>query len=91
MLLSIDATKVEEQLGRSRPSYTVTACNLEVAAGDSDQPSTTVVSTVVAMPPELELARERLIRLRQNLIQRGQPLLSAEDLDRELDETRGRS
>jgi hypothetical protein len=92
MLLSIDATKVADQLRMARPTYVVTTCNVEAIAMSAPQPSgISIFSTVVAMPPDLERARARLLTLRQRLIASGESPLSALDLDRQLDETRGRS
>ena len=91
MLLSIDRAKVEERLRAATPTYVVTPCNLEpLSVGEAQSPATGIVSTVVAMPPDLERARARLLALRERVIAAGHLPLSSAQLDAELDEARGR-
>jgi hypothetical protein len=85
MLLSIDQNKIAEQLAKEQPLYVVTPCNLEMPSISYEAPSSDVQSVVTAMPPELERARDRLQALRQSL----KPM-SDEDLERKIDQTRGR-
>ena len=91
MLLSIDAAKVQEQLQNSRPNYVVTLGNLEPIPVIATQLSTSsVLSTVVGMSPDVERARARLLELRRSLLEKGIPSLTPDALDREIDEARGR-
>ena len=91
MLLSIDTTKVSQQLKEAKPSYVITTCNIPEITIDSEPTiSISIVSTSAAMPPDLVQARERLLALRRQLIDHGEAPLAAADLDRALDSTRGR-
>jgi hypothetical protein len=91
MLLSIDPEKVREQLA-TPPAYTVTwSSKLETPPIHYDPVSVNIYSTTTAMPIDMERARARLLSLRQSLIESGVKPLSTENLEREIDETRGRS
>lgn len=91
MLLSIDPEKVRRELAASLP-YTVTsATNFETPVPSCEAVSTHICSTTTAMPADIERARDRLLTLRQRLIEKGNRPLSREALEREIDETRGRS
>ena len=92
MLLSIDSEKIREQLALDgEPAYTVTASNLESVPVKEPPPSpVNIVSVVMTIPPDLEMARARLLALRQRLFAGGQTPLSGDQLDRELNSTRGR-
>jgi len=93
MLLSINQRKIEEQLANSPPMYVVSPCNWEgvVVPAQNEIPTTNVTSAVSDMSPELERYRDRVLSLRQRIIERGEhPASSTEELERILDETRGR-
>ena len=91
MSFSIDQKKIDAELAKTPPAYTVTPCNLEIPSVSYELPTVNVNSAVTAMPPGLERARERFLILRQRIIDRGSSPLSNDELDREIDETRGRS
>ena len=90
MLLLIDTNKIAEQLKHVQTSYVVTPCDIEIQSVNYAIPTVEVNGMAITMPPELERARARLMSLRQSLIARGIEPLSADDLDRKIDETRGR-
>jgi hypothetical protein len=91
MVLSIDQKKIDEQLAATPKTYLVTPLNLEMmpiaVPGDI---AIGVYSTVSVLPADAERSRARLLALRQRLIQRGVQPLAADDLDRYIDDTRGR-
>jgi len=91
MLLSIDQNKIAAQLAQEHPAYTVTICKIEIPDLRYELPTVDVNTAVTAMPPDLERARERLLLLRQRIIDRGLSPLSNDELDREIGDTRGRS
>lgn len=94
MLLSISQKKIDELLASNPPLYTVTPSSLEdvdVSAINFEIPSANVYSTVTEMSPEAERYRDRVLSLRQHIIDRGEnPASSPEELERIIDETRGR-
>jgi hypothetical protein len=94
MLLSIDQKKIDELLVNNPPLYTVTPSTLEtvdVSALNYEIPSGSVYSTVTEMSPEAERYRDRVLSLRQHIIDRGEhPASSTEELERIIDEMRGR-
>jgi hypothetical protein len=91
MLLSIDSEKVKEQLAKTSPAYIVTPSNLEPPIEMTyELPSAEVHGTLSGMPPDLERAHERLWALRNRIIHSGRKPLSPQELEREIDETRGR-
>ena len=91
MLLSIDQNKIVEQLAKSPPAYTVTPNNLEPASVGYEPPTAEVHSTATLVSPDVERARRLLLTLRERVIENGRKPLSADELEREIDETRGRS
>lgn len=93
MSLSIDQNKINEQLAKNPPAYVVSPCNLESAPvpPQADIPATHVTSTVSGLPPEVERYRDRVLSLRQHLIDKGErPASSPDELERIINETRGR-
>ena len=90
MLLSIDPKKIEDQLAKNPPVYVVTPYNLGFVEIHHELPTTDVYSMTPVMPPDLERARERILNLRQHLIDTGSLPLSPDDLEQKIDETRGR-
>ena len=90
MLLSIDPTRVAQQLAKTTPAYIVVPFNLDAGSIAYDPPTADVYSTATGMPPDVERARARLLALRRRLIESGASPLSSEDLERHMDETRGR-
>lgn len=90
MLLSIDQKKIDAQLAETSPAYTATPCKPETLTMRYELPTVEVHSAVTAMPADFERARTRLLSLRHSLIKRGVDPLSADDLERKIDETRGR-
>lgn len=89
MLLLIDPKKIEEALRKTPPSYVISPCNVEIAVPRYENPAVYVGSTVTTMSPELERSRERVLSLRQHLIDSGRQPLSPDALEREINETRG--
>jgi hypothetical protein len=86
MWLSIDPEKVKEQIAKS-PAYVVTsASNFEPPTVPYDPVSAEIHSTTSAIPADMERARARLLALRQSIIKPP----ASDDLDREIDEIRGR-
>ena len=90
MLLSIDQEKIDKQLEVTKTPCIVTSCNLETENIPYQNPPMHVGSSMTGMPPDLIRARDRVLTLRQRLIDRGQQPLSPDALEREIDETRGR-
>jgi hypothetical protein len=92
VLLVIDQKKVEEELAATERSYTVTSSNLDadIVRPYAEPAGTQVYSTVEALPADSERSRARLLALRQRIIDSGVQPLSPDDLDRCIDETRGR-
>lgn len=93
MSLSIDQSKVNEQLAKSPPAYVVSPCNLEIVTvpPQAEIPATNVTSTIGGVPPEVERYRDQVLSLRQHLIDKGEhPASSPEELERIINETRGR-
>jgi hypothetical protein len=90
MLLSIDPKKIEDQLAAFPPAYIVAACNIDPEKILRDLPTADVYSMTPALPPDSERARERVLNLRQLLIDGGSRPLSPDDLDLKIDEIRGR-
>jgi hypothetical protein len=88
LLLTINPDKVRQAMN-SGGGFMVMAEHLEPKPPGPE--SAQVHGTITAMPASLERARERLLALRQNLIASGVRPLSADELEREIDETRGRS
>lgn len=93
MLLSINQSKINEQLAKSPPAYVVSPCNLEIVTvpPQAEIPTTHVSGTLSGVSPEVERYRDRVLSLRQQLIDKGErPASSPEELERIIDETRGR-
>lgn len=93
MLLSIDPRKIDEQVANSPPPYVVFAYNLEspIVPPHGEIATTHVISTASGMPPDVERYRDRVLSLRQHIIDRGErPASSPEELEHIIDETRGR-
>lgn len=91
MVLSIDKKKIKAQLAKNRPAYEVTPYNLEVVTVHRPPPSAEVHSMVTEVSPELERARERLLALRQRIIDEGRSPLSPEELEEQIGQARGRT
>jgi hypothetical protein len=94
MLLSINQKKIDEQLANYPPLYVVSPCTLEIAAAPAPQfefPEMRVNGTASGISPEVERYRDRVLLLRRQLIDRGErPAASPDELERIIDETRGR-
>ncbi len=88
--LSIDPKKVEKLLAEHPPRYIITPFNLEPVEIHHDLPTADVYTMTPVIPPDLERARERVLSLRQHLIDMGETPLSPDDLEQKIDETRGR-
>lgn len=83
MYLSIDPRKVAKQLENNSPAYVVTPYNLDPEPVEYELPTADICSVTLAMPPELERARERVLALRQQIVDRGVAPLSAADIERQ--------
>ena len=92
-VLWINQKKIDEQLRKNPPSYTVSAVNIEpqVHPFDTTLPPAIAHTAVNVLPPAAEAAHQRLIDLRRKLVESGRKLLSGEELDRTIEEIRGRS
>jgi hypothetical protein len=91
LLLMIDENKVREKLAAATPAYVATACNLEMPLPKYyPELEIKVSGAAMTLPPDAERARNRLIELRQRLIESGSKELSGEELQRTFDETCGR-
>lgn len=91
MSLRIDLTKVQEQLARAVGSRNVfTPQSICPEQPNLALPTAEIFSTLSGMPPHLEQAHQRLLGLRQRIIEAGFEPLSAADLNHEIDEIRGR-
>ena len=91
MLLSINTKKIEEELKTSSKGYAVSVAFYEPETQKSvDFPTAEAYSAVNILPPDVEAARERLMALRQKIVEREGGLASGEALDQIIDETRGR-
>lgn len=90
MLLSIDESKVQAEIARAEPAYRVTAVNLILPESKYPIPSITPVTAVMTVPLDLQKASELLLEARRRLIEKGDRFLSPEELEREIDDIRGR-
>jgi hypothetical protein len=93
MLLSINQRKIDEQLAISSAMYVISPCNLEIATPppEPEIPAMRITSTMSGTPPEVERYRDRVLSLRQQIVDRGErPASSPEELERIIDEARGR-
>jgi hypothetical protein len=94
MLLSIDQSKINEQLAEHKPHYVVSPCNFEMAweVGPIEIPTAQITSTENYILPEAERYRERVLALRRSLVERGEsPATSSDSLEKIIDEYRGRA
>lgn len=89
MSLLIDPDKIRQVFNSGAHTLLFTSENSEVVPIPTPE-SIQVNGTTTAMPASLERSRERLLSLRQSLIDGGAKPLSAVELEREIDETRGR-
>jgi hypothetical protein len=91
MSLSIVQKKIDEQLAANLPlAYTITSLNMEGPKVVYEPVAVEVHSVTTSLSPEAERSRTRLITLREQLLASGTKPLSPEELEREIDETRGR-
>jgi hypothetical protein len=93
MLLSIDLDRVKKKLREPPVELTLASANLEPTGPPLESPSAESVrvhSTVTGLPDSLQRARQRLLLLRQSLIASGVSPLTPDELEREIDKTRGR-
>ncbi len=93
MLLTIDEAKVRESLAAfGKPSYVVTASHLvAVEPPPAAPPDLCVGGTMTLSAPRVSTAtREYVTSLRRKIEESGVPLKSADELSKEIDETRGR-
>lgn len=91
MSLSINQNKINEQLAKNHPGYVVFPCNLEVEQ-ISFPDSSSIVASTEDVSRDWGKYRDRVLFLRQRLVEKGkQPANSPEELERIIDETRGRS
>ncbi len=94
MLLSINEDKVAELLKSSSSGYAVFTSDVPVAIENymPMYPTTSEVSGTVYTAPVLATGtRERLASVRRKIEESGGPLKSVDELDKEIDEMRGRS
>jgi len=89
MLWSINSDKIKQALNSDSLKCILTCEHLEPRVPGPE--SVEVYGTISALPASSERARDRLLSLRQNLIDSGVKPLSVEELQREINDTRGRS
>jgi hypothetical protein len=93
MSLTIDEAKLRESLATSsKPSYVVTASHLAIAKIPSaPTPSPSVGGTMMFGTPHAGMdMRDQIMTLRRKIEESGEPLKSAEELTKEIDEMRRR-
>jgi hypothetical protein len=91
MLLSISDDKIRQEMEKVDRVYTVSVGYLEPGYDNTIPiPSGTAQSAINVLPPDLEKEREQLMALRQSAIDAGMRPLSFDDLDKLIDEIRGR-
>jgi hypothetical protein len=93
-LLTIDEAKVRESLATSKkPSYVVTVSHLvAVEPPPVPTPSSSIGGTMmVAMPRVAAGTREYVMSLRRKIEESGERLKTADELEKEIDEMKGRS
>jgi hypothetical protein len=90
MTLLINPNKVKRQLKIGKPLYLVSSYSVPTRNIPCAPPTADVHGTVAAISPDVERARERMLTLRQNIIDGGRAPLSPDALEQEIDETRGR-
>lgn len=94
MLLTIDTAKVRKSLATSgAPLYVVTASNLAIVELPPPMaPSSSVSGTVMLGGPRTTLeTREQVLALRRKIEESGVSLKGVDELNREIDEMRGKS
>jgi len=90
MLLSIDKDKINELLANTPRSYIVTSSHMETAQIETEPPSISVHGTTSNLPFDVVKSKERLLSLRSRIIESGAHLLDADELRREINESKGR-
>ena len=89
--MTISKDKIDEILRSTPVPYTVTVCNVAPTPQlHFETKPISVNSTAYGAPVFTETTREHLLRLRRNIVESGQPLKDEQELDREIDEMRGR-
>jgi hypothetical protein len=94
MLLTIDAAKVRESLANARkPSYVATASHLVAVEPPPVPPPLSTVggTTMFGATRSDKDMRDLVMSVRRRIEESGVPLKSASELDKEIDEMRGRS
>lgn len=94
MLLSINENKIAELLKSSPSGYVVSTSDVPIATENfrPTYPTTSEVSGLVYTVPALATeAREYLASVRRKIEESSIPLKSVDDLEKEIDEMRGRS
>jgi hypothetical protein len=89
MSLSINSSKIEEELSRTDKTYAVYCRQLDSLPIEPEEPSVSVFGTVSKIPYDVERSKERLLSLRKQIVESSAPLLDAEELQREINEIRG--
>jgi hypothetical protein len=90
MSLLINSQKVRERLEDAQRFFNLPLSAENVEHIEPTMPTAEIYGTLSIIPREFEKSRERLLALRQHLVGKGQKLLSDEELDKEIDDTRGR-
>jgi hypothetical protein len=92
--MTISEEKINEILRSTPPpQYTVSVCNIAPPPAPSPELAPVIVSvngTCYGAPVFTETTREYLLRLRREIEESGTPLKSAIELEREIDELKGR-
>jgi hypothetical protein len=91
-LLTIDESKIAELMRAARPGYVAIASNLpSITVPEIGIPSIAISGTPSPAVSFGVDAREYLASLRRKIVESGVELKSPEELDKEIDEMRGRN
>ena len=91
MSFVIDDDRVRELLRETVEQYVVTSTQVDAPSIEVELPSADVFGTVSMVPVSYsaEHLRETFLSIRRKIVESGSPLLTAEEIDHELDESRG--
>ncbi len=91
MLLSIDQTKIDALLAKAQPGYAIEAVLWSAPASNTVAiPELNAGSAIFVMLPSLEESRNKLLMLRDKIATKSKSPMTPEELERLVDETRGR-
>jgi hypothetical protein len=88
--LSIDSEKVKEALLHTEEPYAVFVHHIDLGSMAFELPSASVYGTTTEVPYDVQRAKKRFLSLRKKITESGTILLKPEELEREIDEIKGR-